>query len=437
MILDNQAAAAGNVTLGGQMVVGGSVNCNYLTVGYDLDPDTPQNDPLITNLSNMGGINSLALNIDWMEKFGTYTLASSGGDFLSSKSVYVYDTTDNNNLIKTLNNQSSTAVFSSGAIRTYDMEYTDGVLTLEVGGANANKTTRCDFHYNGISDVIYVNGGTEGQLLRYGIDGTSGLQDLGYQKTNIQFIGGYDMNSDHKADLITFCKYDFNSSHYIEIGYAESGDLSRWHRFDDLDIHNPDNVNWKVYCGNLTGNAGKNSILWHAPDLGTLGYWADGGGDSSWVSIGTVYDSNWEVLGLGDFSNDSVHRDAVLFQYGGITIAEVTASGGYRALGTLASGWEVAAIGDFGNDGVDDLILYNAGSGLVGKWADGVSTGWSSLGTVETGVAIEGAGDYDGNGTLDLLARQSDGTMGYYASANLNQFTSFGYAMNSNWSVIA
>lgn len=437
MILDNQAAASGNVTLGGQMVVGGSINCNYLTVGYDLDADTSQNDPLITNLSNMGGINSLALNIDWMEKFGTYTLASSGGDFLSNKSVYVYDTTDNNNLIKTLNNQSSTVVFSSGAIRTYNMEYTGGVLTLEVGGVNANKTTACDFHYNGISDVIYISGGTGGQLLRYGLDGASGLQDMGNQNTDMQFVGGYDMTSDHKADLITFCKYDSDSSHYIEIGYAESGDLSRWHSFNEMDIHNPDNVDWNVYCGNLTGNAGKNSILWHAPDLGILGYWADAGGNASWSTIGSVYDSDWEVLGMGDFSNDSVHKDAVLFKYGINTIVEITASGGFRSLGILGDGWEVATIGDFSNDGVDDLILYNAGSGLVGKWADGVSTGWSSLGTVETGVAIEGAGDYNGDGSMDLLARKSDGTMGYYASANVSQFTSFGYTMDSGWTVIA
>ena len=147
MILDNQEAATGHVTLGGQMVVEGSINCNYLTVGYDLDVNTPVANPspdvnnaLITNLSNMGGINSLALNIDWMEKFGTYTLASSGGDFLSNRYVYVYDITDNDNLIKTLNNQSSSVVFSSGPNKNYTLSYTGGVLTLEVGGTKANQS---------------------------------------------------------------------------------------------------------------------------------------------------------------------------------------------------------------------------------------------------------------------------------------------------------
>ena len=140
---------------------------------------------------------------------------------------------------------------------------------------------------------------------------------------------------------------------------------------------------------------------------------------------------------MGDFINDSVHKDAVLFRYGGNAFVEITANNGYRVLGTPGSDWDVVAIGDFSNDGVDDLILYNASSGMVGKWADGVETGWSRLGPVDAGTSIEGAGDYNGDGSMDLLARKSDGTMGYYASANLSQFTSFGYTMNSSWAVIA
>lgn len=442
MILDNQEAATGHVTLGGQMVVEGSINCNYLTVGYDLDVNTPVANPspdvnnaLITNLSNMGGINSLALNIDWMEKFGTYTLASSGGDFLSNRYVYVYDITDNDNLIKTLNNQSSSVVFSSGPNKNYTLSYTGGVLTLEVGGTKANQTTACDLHYNGISDVIYIGGGTEGQTIQYGLDGSSELQDEGILDSDVRIIGGYDMDWNHKVDLVTCRSIEIDSTDCLVIEYAQSGDLNDVHEIDR--INNSGNVEWNIYCGNLTGHDWKNSILWHAPDLGILGYWADGGGNASWSTIGSVYDSDWEVLGMGDFSNDSVHKDAVLFKYGINTIVEITASGGFRSLGILGDGWEVATIGDFSNDGVDDLILYNAGSGLVGKWADGVNTGWSSLGTVETGVAIEGAGDYNGDGSMDLLARKSDGTMGYYASANVSQFTSFGYTMDSSWAVIA
>ena len=442
MILDNQAAAAGNVTLGGKLVANNNITCNNLNVVFQLDANTPANSPspdvdpsLITNLSNMGGISSLGLNIDGLEKYGTYTLASNGSaDFLSTKTVTVTNIS-NNTTSGSLNSQVSTLPFNAGPNRDYTLSYAGGVMTLNISGTNANKTTRCDFHYNGISDVIYISGGTEGQTIKYGLDGTSELQDLGLQSPDLHFVGGYDLNSDHRADVVAHRKIEVNSSKYVEIGYAQSGDQLQWHEISRFD--NPDDIDWVVRCGNLTGNAGKNSILWHAPSIGELGYWADAGGFNSWVAIGNVYDSDWEVLGMGDFSNDSVHKDAVLFKYGISTIVEITASGGFRSLGILGDGWEVATIGDFSNDGVDDLILYNAGSGLVGKWADGVSTGWSSLGTVETGVAIKGAGDYNGDGSMDLLARKSDGTMGYYASANVSQFTSFGYAMDSSWTVIA
>ena len=404
----------------------------YANVNYQLDVNTPKNDPLITNLSNMGGVSTLGLNVNRQESFGSYTLASNGGNFNSNGTVVVTDITNNSSLLS-LHDWSHSSC-SAGA-KTYTLDYAGGVMTLNISGTKADQTTRCDFHYNGISDVIYISGGTEGQTIRYGLSGTSEFQDEGIHDPDVRIVGGYDMDWDHRVDLVTCRSTEYASSDYLVIEYAQSGDMGDLHEIDR--INNSANVDWNIYCGNLAGHDWKNSILWHAPSLGSLGYWADAGGNDSWVSIGNVYDSSWEVLGLGDFSNDSVHRDAVLFQYGGITIAEVTASGGYRALGTLASGWEVATIGDFSNDGVDDLILYNAGSGLVGKWADGVSTGWSSLGTVETGVAIEGAGDYNGDGSMDLLARKSDGTMGYYASADVSQFTSFGYTMDSSWTVIA
>lgn len=432
MTVSYAASVSSGVQIGGKMDVVTYANFSSANVVYQLDVNTPENDPLITNLSNMGGVSTLGLNVNRMENFGSYILASNGGNFNSNGTVVVTDITNNSSLLS-LHDWSHSSC-SAGA-KTYTLDYAGGVMTLNISGTKADQTTPCDFHYNGISDVIYISGGTEGQTIRYGLSGTSEFQDEGIHDPDMRIVGGYDMDWDHRVDLVTCRSIEIDSTDCLVIEYAQSGDLNDVQEIDI--INNSGNVNWNIYCGNLTGHDWKNSILWHAPDLGILGYWADAGGNASWGTIGNVYDSNWEVLGLGDFSNDSVHKDAVLFQYNCSAIVEITASGGYRSLGTLGSGWEVAAIGDFSNDGVDDLILYNTSSGMVGKWADGVDTGWSSLGTVGTGTSIEGAGDYDGNGTMDLLARQSDGTMGYYASANLSQFTSFGYTMDSSWTVIA
>ncbi|MDD6338038.1 MAG: hypothetical protein PUC15_06625 [Lentisphaeria bacterium] len=437
MTVSYAASVSSEVQIGGKMDVVTYANFSSANVVYQLDVNTPENDPLITNLSNMGGVSTIGLNVTQKENFGHYVLAGSGGNFNSNGTVVVTDLVTNSNLATLSNGWTSvtSSTSSSGIVHTYTLQYSGGVMTLDVGGTKEDQTTPCDLSYNGFSDVVYVSGGTEGQMLRYGLDGSPEYQDEGILDSEVRIIGGYDMDWNHKVDLVTCRTAEENSTDYLVVEYAQSGDLNDTHEIDRID--NSGNVDWNIYCGNLAGHEWKNSILWHAPDLGSLGFWADAGGNNSWVTIGTGYDYEWEVLGLGDFTNDSVHRDSVLFKYGTETIAEVTATNQYRRLGTLDSGWNIVTIGDFSNDGADDLILYNQSTGMVGKWADGLDTGWSSLGTVGTGTAIEGAGDYNGDGSLDLLARQSDGTMGYYASANLSQFTSFGYTMDSSWTVIA
>lgn len=437
MIIDNQITPTGNITLGGVMYKD-NVLTDYsdVAISYKLDRNTPVNTPLITNLSSMEGVSRLTLKITWREKYGTYILAQYANGFINNGTLDVYDL-HSNSINCSLSGWTNYS-FPPAGNTTYTLRNDGADITLEISGDNVGRTTRGDIDYNGKSDTLYVRRNrseTEGVEILYGLDGTLELQDEGILDSDVRIIGGYDMDWNHRVDLVTCRSVEIDSTDCLVIEYAQSGDLNDVQEIDI--INNSGNVDWNIYCGNLTGHDWKNSILWHAPDLGILGYWADAGGNASWSTIGSVYDSDWEVLGMGDFSNDSVHKDAVLFKYGINTIVEITASGGFRSLGILGDGWEVATIGDFSNDGVDDLILYNAGSGLVGKWADGVNTGWSSLGTVETGVAIEGAGDYNGDGSMDLLARKSDGTMGYYASANVSQFTSFGYTMDSGWTVIA
>ena len=438
LILDNQIAPAGIITLGGRMIVGDFLtNYRNTTVTYQLDKKTPTNTPLISNLSCMDGISTLTLDVRWNERFGNYTLAQYIGGF-NENGFFIINDSKNHFLISSLSNHWTYYSFPAGSHKAYSLRCDSSEITLTISYVDAYKVILGDNDGNGISDVHFVKRNrseSEGLELQYGIDGTSELYDAGLLDSTFQFAGFHDISSDYCADLITSRRVENSTTDYLVVEYAQSGDLNDIHEIDRID--NSGNVDWNIYCGNLAGHEWKNSILWHAPDLGSLGYWADAGGNNSWVTIGTGYDYDWEVLGLGDFTNDSVHRDSVLFKYGTDTIAEVTADNNYRVLGGLGTGWDVVAIGDFSNDGVDDLILYHTGSSIVGKWADGVDTGWSSLGTVDTGTVIEGAGDYNGDGSLDLLARQSDGTMGYYASANLSQFTSFGYAMDSSWTVIA
>ena len=305
---------------------------------------------------------------------------------------------------------------------------------------DGRKTTRGDFHYNGLSDVIYVRKEANGIRLEYGLDGVNDLQEQNAGDRQLldpafRFLGAYDMDKDHRVDIVAWRAVENDSGKHIEVGYGKSGKLDDWHVIGILGV--PDGVNWDLYCGNLSGHWDRNSILWHSPSLGTMGYWPDGKGVESWITIPGEYKGpEWKILGLGDFTGAKKPRDSVLLRFGPNTIATVSANGKYTNLGWLGEDWKVVAIDDFSNDGCDDLILFNETLRQVGKWDDGKISKWSSIGFVEEGTAIEGAGDYDGDGWTDLLVRQPDGAMGYFPKADLNKFVPFGYKKDPSWTVI-
>ena len=293
-----------------------------------------------------------------------------------------------------------------------------------------------DLHYNGYSDTIYYKpDGSKGPELEYGLDGCADLEKQEGLDPALHFIGGYDMNNDHGGDLVAWRFVETDSGRSIEVGYHESGKLDKWRVIGVLGV--PEGVNWNLYCGNLTGHAWLNSILWHSPGSGMLGYWADGKGVDSWVSIPGEYKGpEWKVLGLGRFYGATEARASVLFQYGDNTIGHVTTDGKFTELGRLDDGLKIVALGNFSNKGYTDLILFNSKLNQVGMWESGRSRNWKSLGFVDAGTVIEGAGDYDSDGVIDLLARKADGTMGCYLKGDLNKFKSFGYKKDPSWIVI-
>lgn len=251
------------------------------------------------------------------------------------------------------------------------------------------------------------------------------------------------MDMDHRVDLVAWREVEGETGSSIEVGYGKSGKMDDWHVIGNLGV--PEGVVWDVYCGNLTGRWNRNSILWHSPTLGAMGYWPDGQGVNSWVSIpGEFKAPEWQVLGLGDFTESlrslrgaKKPRASVLFLRGSSIVGYVTPDDGkFTELGRLDEGWEIAAIGDFTKSGCDDLVVFHSKLRQVGLWENGRQSKWRSLGAFGAGTVIEGAGDYDSDNELDLLARQGDGAMGYYPKADLTRFVPFGYKKDSSWTVI-
>ena len=260
-------------------------------------------------------------------------------------------------------------------------------------------------------------------------------------------LGAYDMDSNGKADTVI-----------VSTGVLTVGDddipmyeISYYVDSEDTDANlvsisclgNPGQVVWNHDVGNLTGNDQTNSIVWHSTENGFLGAWVDG--TDNWVDLGCGYYSDWEMIGCGDFSGDG--KDSVVMSYrNGSTYYIVTiddeADLGYTA--TMLTGaddnWSVRAIGDFSGDGKDDIIAFNSVYGLIAMWGDGDAVNqWSLLGQIDANDwFVVGAGDYNSDGMDDLLLRQeSTGTLGYYRSADFNQWIELGRGVDMNWTVIA
>ena len=322
------------------------------------------------------------------------------------------------------------AVDQSGNVSAWS-----NIQNFQIEGSVQSQTpSRSDINGNGVSDVLFQYTGGDYQL-GFWLDGTNNWQGQGIpESADWDVIGAYDMSSDGQADVVMLGNVTVSGIRGAFVGYRKNGDMSSWENISYLT--NAEGVDWQVKVGNLTGNEGKNSILWHAPDLGAVGVWTDG--TDNWVSLGAGYDRNWEMIGAGDFDGDGA--DSILFSYAnGAKYYALDLDQTATELGVSDSGWEVRAIGDFSGDGRDDIIAFNAATGLVAKWENGNSSSWSSLGQLDAADwFIAGAGDYNGDGADDLLVRQySTGMLGYYADADLSKWNEMGRGVDMNWAVIA
>ena len=239
-----------------------------------------------------------------------------------------------------------------------------------------------------------------------------------------------------QADLLMSGRATIVDMTGMYIGYYEDAiDTSdNWHTIGFLSSAN----DWSNAVGNLTGETGRNSIVWYAPDLYAVGAWIDG--TDSWTSISSSFGgSDWTLIGCGDF--DGVGRDSVLMSYNnGQFFYTIDIDGNAKSLGTADwRGWQLRAIGDFSGDGKDDLVLFHELTGSMVLCADGDVDSYMSIGQLAfDDWFVVGAGDYNGDRKDDLLVRQySTGILGYYVCADQSQWVELGRGVDMNWTMIA
>jgi hypothetical protein len=151
-----------------------------------------------------------------------------------------------------------------------------------------------------------------------------------------------------------------------------------------------------------------------------------GGGD-----LMPVGDLNWQIVGTGDFNNDT-YVD-VLWRYNGPGGSDVVWfmngtqwTGSAELLPVADLNWKIVGTGDFNKDGNIDILWRNGVSGLNVVWYMS-GTQWIGsavlLGVSDPIWQIVGTGDFNKDGNVDILWR-------YYGAGGYNVVW---YMNNATW----
>ena len=422
LIFSSGAILTGTINAAGTITVKNGATVSNGTLNFNLVDLKAGNRVILNDMSLLAGAN-YSITVSGSQAEGSYKLANGAGAFNGTITV-------KNESGNTLGSLSIGGTLNAGG-NSYTLTRNNAALSLTVTASGPSKSPAGDIDGNGVSDVMFQY--KVDHQIGFWMNGSNTWKGQGLpEPAEWEVVGAYDMNANGKADVVMLGNVTVNGVKGAYVGYRKDGDMSTWENISFL--NNPDNIQWNVKVGNMTGNAGKNSIVWHAAELGAVGVWTDG--TDNWVSISGGFDKNWTMLGTGDFNGDG--KDEILF-LNGTNFYTTDINSNFASLGGFGTGWEVRAIGDFSGDGKDDLVLFHKDTGSVVKLENGQTSSYASLGQLDANDwFIVGAGDYNGDGKDDLLVRQySSGMLGYYANGDFSKWNEMGRGVDMNWAVIA
>lgn len=172
---------------------------------------------------------------------------------------------------------------------------------------------------------------------------------------------------------------------------------------------------------------GRPDLIWQHITQGYVAAWTMAGDrmiSSILTNPGRVPDTNWRIVGSGDFNGDT--KPDLVWQHITDRWLAVWLMDGANVLDSASitpakvsdTNWQIATIADLDGDGKSDIVWQEKTEGWVGAWLmNGVNLKQSVSLSVErvpdTQWVIKGAGDMDGNGKQDLIWQH--GTDGYLA----------------------
>jgi len=274
------------------------------------------------------------------------------------------------------------------------------IAGLSVSLVQGGRAVAADFNFDGRADLVWQHDdGRISSWLMNGIQKMSGsLTDPGsVADTHWKIVGTWDPNGDGSTDILWrhqtqgwLSNWTMNGEQLVGGAYLSPSQVT--------------DASWMVVGTGDFNQDGHPDILWQHATEGWISVWLMHGTtlmDGRLLSPSRVADTNWKIVGSGDFNGDG--RADIVWQHQTTGETSVWIMNGTTLVsGTLLApagvgdtNWKIKAVTDLNGDGQPDLVWQNTATGYLAAWlmngtvrADGIyltpaqvmDTGWHIVG---------------------------------------------------------
>lgn len=317
---------------------------------------------------------------------------------------------------------------------------TIGQTTVNFGASTGNDSRNVTLPDDNFDWEIFVD--VRDDAVRYDGSGTPPAGPAGQGFHNLQryyaspISIGPDLGGDNYGDIVW--RNTATGENWV---YGLAGSLKK--SSDQLPWVS--NTNWEIVGTGDYNADGKTDILWWNSVTGQLHLWTmDGGTRTSSDAVVTI-GGDWRVVGNGDYdrdgSSDILLRNAVtgqvwMFLMNGSTVSTSTFVENVPDLN-----WQIVGSGDYDDDGRADILWRNTVTGQVWIFLmNGATISTSAFvdNVADLNWTIVGSGDFDGNGNCDILWRNtSTGDVWIYFmnGATISSDSYVSTVTDQNWKV--
>jgi hypothetical protein len=261
---------------------------------------------------------------------------------------------------------------NTGTARTAFVAVAGRLVTVTQG--DGTQSVVADFNGDGQSDLVWHHQ-LDGRMSVWQMNGltlVSGtlLTPDRVSDTNWKIVGVWDPNGDGNPDLLW--------------RHQTSGALATWRMNgttmvsgDPLSPGAVPDTGWEIVATADLDRDGNTDLVWQHATQGLVSAWLMNGTslvEGRLLSPSTVADTDWRIVGSGDFDGDG-HADFVwqhrtsgqasIWFMNGTTLVRGTL---LAPPGVADTSWQIRAVVDMNGDGQPDLVWQNVMTGYLAAW---------------------------------------------------------------------